>query len=97
MIAFIYSTKKQELYITPQFKTNRYENERKKCLEIYPGPKILKLARNISLPITFASDSHNTGQVAWNFDALARYAFSEGWKESMVFRKGEVSAIPFAD
>ncbi len=70
---------------------------RKKCLEIYPGPKILKLARNLALPITFASDSHNTGQVAWNFDALARCAAAEGWKESLVFRRGEVSAVPFTD
>ena len=68
---------------------------RKPCREIYPGPKILKLARALGLPITFASDSHATEQVAWNFDVLARYAAAEGWKESLVFRQGSVTAMPF--
>ena len=69
---------------------------RKSCREIYPGPKILHLARNLGLPITFASDSHATDQVAWNFDTLARYAASEGWTESLVFCKGHVTTMPFS-
>ena len=68
---------------------------RKPCHEIYPGPEILHLARQIGLPITFASDSHATEQVAWNFDALARCAAFESWRESMVFRRGEVMSLPF--
>ena len=69
---------------------------RKSCREIYPGPKILHLARNLGLPITFASDSHATDQVAWNFDTLARYAASEGWTESLVFCRGHVTTMPFS-
>ena len=68
---------------------------RKPCREIYPGPKILKLARELDLPITFASDSHATEQVAWNFDTLARYAAAEGWKESLVFRRDRITPMPF--
>ena len=68
---------------------------RKPCREIYPGPKILHLARELGLSITFASDSHATEQVAWGFDALAEYAASEGWTESLVFQKGTVTRIPF--
>ena len=68
---------------------------RKPCREIYPGPKILHLARELDLPITFASDSHATEQVAWGFDKLAEYAAAEGWTESLVFQKGTVSHIPF--
>ena len=68
---------------------------RKPCHEIYPGPEILHLAWQIGLPITFASDSHATEQVAWNFDRLARYAAAEGWRESLVFRQGEVIPMPF--
>ena len=68
---------------------------RKPCHEIYPGPEILHLARQIGLPITFASDSHATEQVAWNFEELARHAAAEGWKESLVFRQGTVTAVPF--
>ena len=68
---------------------------RKPCHEIYPGPEILHLARQIGLPITFASDSHATEQVAWNFDELARCAAAEGWKESLIFCRGKVTAMPF--
>ncbi len=68
---------------------------RKPCREIYPGPKILHLARQLDMPITFASDSHATEQVAWGFDKLAAYAASEGWTESLVFRRGKIARIPF--
>lgn len=68
---------------------------RKPCQEIYPGPKILHLARELGLPIAFASDSHATEQVGWGFDELARYAASEGWKESVVFCRGSVERVPF--
>ena len=57
----------------------------------------LKCARNLGLPVTFASDSHATEQVAWNFDTLARCAAAEGWKESLVFCRGDVTAMPFVD
>ena len=68
---------------------------RKPCREIYPGPRILSIARELELPITFASDSHATEQVAWNFDELARYAAAEGWTESLVFSREGVKSIPF--
>ncbi len=68
---------------------------RRPCQEIYPGPKILHLARELGLLITFASDSHATEEVGWGFDELARYASSEGWRESVVFRRGSVTRVPF--
>lgn len=68
---------------------------RKPCAEIYPGPKILHLARELDLPITFASDSHTTGQVCWAFDQLEAYAAAEGWTESLVFHRGGIDRIPF--
>ncbi len=70
---------------------------RKPCREIYPGPRILRLARELGLPITFASDSHATEHVAYNFDELARYAAAEGWTESIVFSREGVRAMPFVD
>ncbi len=69
---------------------------RKPCREIYPGPRILRLARELGLSITFASDSHATEQVAWNFDELARYAAAEGWTESLAFSREGVKAVPFS-
>lgn len=70
---------------------------RKPCREIYPGPRILRLARELGLSITFASDSHATEQVAWNFEELARYAAAEGWTESLVFSREGVKTMPFVD
>ncbi len=68
---------------------------RKPCREIYPGPKIMRLARDLDLDITFASDSHATEQVAWGFDKLAAYAAAEGWNESIVFTKQGVRRMAF--
>jgi histidinol-phosphatase (PHP family) len=70
---------------------------RKPCREIYPGPRILRLARRLGLPITFASDSHATEHVAYHFDELARYAAAEGWTESLVFSREGVRSMPFVD
>ena len=68
---------------------------RKPCREIYPGPRILRIARELGLDITFASDSHATEQVAWSFDKLAAYAAAEGWRESMVFTREGVRRMAF--
>ena len=70
---------------------------RKPCREIYPGPRILRLARELGLPITFASDSHATEHVAWNFEELARYAAAEGWTESVYFTREGMKSLPFLD
>jgi histidinol-phosphatase (PHP family) len=68
---------------------------RKPCHEIYPGPKILHLAKTLGLPIAFASDSHATEQVAWHFEELEQYAAQAGWTESLVFQRGNVQRISF--
>lgn len=50
---------------------------RKDCREIYPSPPIVKLAFELGVPITFASDAHAPGEVGANFAeaiALARGA-----------------------
>ncbi|HIU18091.1 MAG TPA: histidinol-phosphatase [Candidatus Avidesulfovibrio excrementigallinarum] len=58
---------------------------RKPCAEIYPGPRIMRLAADLELPITFASDAHNVKQLGWNFDRLAEYARSYGYATSRYF------------
>jgi histidinol-phosphatase (PHP family) len=50
---------------------------RKPCGEIYPSPQIVRLAAELGVPITFASDAHAPGEVGANFTeaiALARGA-----------------------
>lgn len=68
---------------------------RKPCREIYPGPAILRLAADLGLPVTFASDAHSTADVAASFEVLARYAAGAGYAESLVFRGGDTRRVPF--
>lgn len=68
---------------------------RKPCREIYPGPAILRLAADLRVSITFASDSHCVADVAASFDELARCASGAGYTESLVFQGGDVRRFPF--
>lgn len=68
---------------------------RKPCKEIYPGPKIMAIAADLALPISFGSDAHCVNTPAYAFDRLARYAASFGYRESMVVEKGRFRALPF--
>lgn len=68
---------------------------RKACREIYPGPVIMRLAADLGVPITFGSDAHNAGDVAYGFDRLEAYARSFGYTTSVWFRKGERYEQPF--
>ena len=50
---------------------------RKECREIYPSPRLVQLAAQSGVPITFGSDAHAPGEVGANFAeaiALARSA-----------------------
>lgn len=68
---------------------------RKPCREIYPGPAILRLAADLGVPVTFASDAHRVDDVAAAFDVLARYAADAGYTESLVFQGDDIRRIPF--
>ncbi len=68
---------------------------RKMCKEIYPGPHIMALAKELYLPITFASDAHNVNDVAADFDQLAQYARSYGYDHSVYFCKNTMYKLPF--
>lgn len=69
---------------------------RKPCKEIYPGPRIMELAGNMQLPVSFASDAHCVNTPAHAFDELARYAANFGYSESCVVVQGEVQRVPFS-
>ena len=51
---------------------------RKPCREIYPSPEIMRLAADLQVPVVFASDAHQTAEMGFAFDELARYAASFG-------------------
>jgi histidinol-phosphatase (PHP family) len=68
---------------------------RKPCQEIYPGPRIMQVAAELELPVSFASDAHCVNTPAYAFDALARYAASFGFDHSHVVIAGQRRSVPF--
>ncbi|MDL2279387.1 histidinol-phosphatase [Desulfovibrio sp. OttesenSCG-928-G11] len=69
---------------------------RKPCEEIYPGPRIMALAKELDLPISFGSDAHCANTPAYAFKILARYAASFGYRYSCVPSMGRVKRLPFS-
>ncbi len=68
---------------------------RKPCAEIYPGPRIMELAAEMRVPVSFGSDAHCTNTPAFGFDILARYADHYGYAESLIFAGGKPLSLPF--
>lgn len=68
---------------------------RKDCREIYPSPKIVRLAREIGVPITFASDAHAPGEVGANFAEAIALARSAGYTHYCRFTQGQREMVKF--
>ena len=67
---------------------------RKPCAEIYPCPDIMRIAAAVGVPVSFASDAHMAGDIAFAFPTLAAYARSFGFGEYVYFDHGAVIARP---
>lgn len=67
---------------------------RKECREIYPGPKIVQLASELRVPITFASDAHAPGEVGANFAEAIALAHQCGYTHSCRFTRRQREMIP---
>src|SRR5436190_10901717 len=52
---------------------------RKDCKEIYPSPQIVRLAAQMGVPITFASDAHAPDEVGMNFAEAIELARGAGY------------------
>ncbi|WP_297216265.1 histidinol-phosphatase [uncultured Desulfovibrio sp.] len=68
---------------------------RKPCREIYPCPTIMRLAAELELPVTFASDAHSVDDMAYAFPQLANYARAFGFQESVWFDNGTMHRQAF--
>ena len=68
---------------------------RKDCKEIYPSRRLLELAFQLGVPITFASDAHAPGEVGMNFAESIALARSVGYTEWCRFtqRRREMVAL----
>ncbi|SBW05070.1 Histidinol phosphate phosphatase HisJ family protein [uncultured delta proteobacterium] len=69
---------------------------RKGLGEPYPGPVIMRLARELDLPVAFGSDAHSVGDVAFGLDDLAAYAHGFGYTQSAFFRNKVMQILTFA-
>jgi len=60
---------------------------RKPVKEQYPSLEILKAAREAKMPLTFGSDSHAPGEVAYGFDRASELARAAGYRSILAFEK----------
>jgi histidinol-phosphatase (PHP family) len=58
---------------------------RKDCREIYPSPKIVRMAREAGVPITFGSDAHSAEEVGAGFAQAVALARASGYTRSCCF------------
>jgi histidinol-phosphatase (PHP family) len=68
---------------------------RKDCKEIYPSRRIVELAWQKSVPITFGSDAHATTEVGMNFDEAVQLARSVGYTHRCRFTHRRRESVPF--
>jgi len=68
---------------------------RKPCQEIYPSPKIVQLAAQLGVPITFGSDAHAPGEVGMNFADAVKLARSAGYSQCCRFTQRRREAVSF--
>ena len=57
----------------------------KECNEIHPSPKILEIAAQYQVPISFASDTHTIDTVCYAFSDLEKFAKSYGYTKHTIF------------
>lgn len=67
---------------------------RKDCKEIYPSRRILELARQANVAITFGSDAHAPQEVGLDFDAAVRLARAVGYSQRRTFTLRQKSDVP---
>jgi histidinol-phosphatase (PHP family) len=68
---------------------------RKDCKEIYPSKKILQLAYERKVAITFGSDSHKPEEVGLDFDKAISLAREVGYTHCLQFTQRRATEIKF--
>jgi histidinol-phosphatase (PHP family) len=68
---------------------------RKDCHEIYPSARIVELAADIGVPITFGSDAHAPGEVGMNFVEAIEVARRAGYSHCCRFTRRQRELVKF--
>jgi len=66
---------------------------RKDCREIYPSLRILRLAAERDVPITFGSDAHAPGEVGADFDKALNLAREAGYRRYSRFTDRQPESV----
>lgn len=64
--------------------------------ESYPGPRLLRRARELGIPVTISADAHQPAHVARGFDRAAAILRDAGHREIMLLVDGRWEATPLA-
>jgi histidinol-phosphatase (PHP family) len=67
---------------------------RKDCKEIYPSPTLVRMAAEMAVPITFASDAHAPAEVGMNFNEAVQLARSVGYTSCCRFTRRQREEVP---
>jgi histidinol-phosphatase (PHP family) len=67
---------------------------RKDCKEIYPCSKIVQMAKEKGVAITFGSDAHAPGEVGMNFTEAIQLARAAGYTHTRCFTKRKSEMVP---
>lgn len=67
---------------------------RKECKEIYPNPRLAKMAAEFGVPITFGSDAHAPGEVGMNWAEARELARASGFTHTCRFTGRKRVAVP---
>ena len=66
---------------------------RKDCKEIYPSPKLVRMAKDCGVAITFGSDAHAPGEVGMNFTDAVQLARSVGYTHYCRFTQRRCESV----
>ncbi len=64
--------------------------------EMYPAPNLLRIAHDLGLDITFASDGHNPQQAGWGLDLARVEAAAAGYTHRARFVGRQKTLVPFS-
>jgi histidinol-phosphatase (PHP family) len=67
---------------------------RKDCKEMYPSPRILQMASELNVPLTFGSDAHAPGEVGMNFSDAIQLARDSGFTHWRRFTQRKSESVP---
>lgn len=68
---------------------------RKPVNEIYPHPKIIKMIKELNIPITTASDAHSAKDVGHSYEKLYTLLREHGLNKVAIFNNHKMELIPF--